>query len=104
MKEFEGKKGRKGEGGRGKGHPGAKTFRRGRAMDFLEKLHVKRTTLKQQLDSGQFEDIKQVILGELKAVESIMDEYMTHFELHESKEIKEKITEDSQTGELEKGE
>lgn len=86
MKDFEEKKHRKGDGHRGKGHHhGAKTFRRGRAMDFLEKLQVKRTTLQQQLEAGQFQEIKPVILGELKAIESIIAEYTKHFELHEVK-------------------
>ena len=86
MKEFEKKKHRREDGHRGRGHHhGAKTFRRGRAMDFLERLQVKRTTLRQQLEAGDFQEIKQVILGELKAVESIIDEYTKHFELHEVK-------------------
>lgn len=74
---------RKGDGYRGKGGPGAKTFRRGRAMDFLERLQVKRTTLKQQLVTAEFQEINQVILGELKAIELVINEFIKHFELHE---------------------
>lgn len=71
-------------GHRGKGqHHGAQTFRRGRALDFLEKLKVKQATLKQQRDNPDFQDIKQVILGELKAIEMIINEYINQFELHE---------------------
>jgi len=87
LKEFDGhKKGEKHRGGGHKGrrhHSGAQTFRRGRALEFLERLHVKRTTLKQQLDAPEFQEIRQVVLGELKAIELTIDEYTRHFELHE---------------------
>ncbi|WP_040950921.1 hypothetical protein [Gorillibacterium massiliense] len=79
----------KGEGHRGRHHQGAQTFRRGRALEFLERLNGKRATLKQQLEAPEFTDIKPVLLGELKAVESIIDEYTRHFEIRER--------EDSQT-------
>lgn len=65
---------------------GAQTFRRGRALAFLEKLTVKRDTLKQQLDAPEFQEIRQTILGELKALELVINEYIRHFELHESEE------------------
>lgn len=70
--------------GRHKGphhHHGAKTFRRGRALEFLSVLEVKRTTLKQQVEAPEYQEIKPVILGELKAIEMIIDEYTRHFEL-----------------------
>lgn len=70
--------------GRHKGphhHPGAKTFRRGRALEFLSVLEVKRTTLRQQVEAPEYQEIKPVLLGELKAVEMIIDEYIRHFEL-----------------------
>ncbi|GGH77967.1 hypothetical protein JOD43_001393 [Pullulanibacillus pueri] len=72
------------EGGcKGKHHRGAQTFRRGRALEFLERLNVKYNTLRQQLESTEFQEIKQVILGELKAIEMVIEEYTKHFELHE---------------------
>jgi hypothetical protein len=87
LKDFDGhKKGEKHRGGGHKGrrhHFGAQTFRRGRALEFLDRLHVKRTTLKQQLESPEFQEIRQIVLGELKAIESTIDEYTRHFELHE---------------------
>ncbi len=69
--------------GRHKGrHPdGAKTFRRGRALEFLNVLEVKRATLKQQVEAPEYQEIKPVLLGELKAVEMVIDEYTRHFEL-----------------------
>ncbi|PWW08659.1 hypothetical protein DFQ01_101385 [Paenibacillus cellulosilyticus] len=77
-------------GGRHKGHRGkhhhhhhgAQTFRRGRALEFLERLHVRRETLRQQLDAPELETIRQVVLGELKAIELVIAEYTQHFELN----------------------
>jgi hypothetical protein len=91
MKDFDGHlKGEKHRGGGHKGrrhHHGAQTFRRGRALEFLERLNVKRITLKQQLEAPEFQEIKQIILGELKAIELVIDEYTKHFEINEVEEI-----------------
>lgn len=64
----------------------AQTFRRGRAIAFLERLNVKRSTLQQQLSQPEFESIKQVISGELKAVDAIIQEFIQAFELREAAE------------------
>lgn len=61
----------------------AQTFRRGRAIAFLERLHVKRSTLLQQLNQPEYDSIKQVISGELKAVDAIIQEFIQAFELRE---------------------
>ncbi|WP_206831877.1 hypothetical protein [Alicyclobacillus fructus] len=69
------------------GHPGAfhhggpQTFRRGRALQFLEFLDVRRSTLLRQLEQPEFADIRPVLTGELKAVESIRDEFIAMFDL-----------------------
>ncbi|WP_419875121.1 hypothetical protein [Candidatus Pristimantibacillus sp. PTI5] len=65
-------------------HPkSAQTFRRGRATAFLDKLNVNRSTLQRQLNEPEFESIKQVISGELKATEAIIEEFIHMFQLHE---------------------
>lgn len=91
MKDFDGHmKGEKHRGGGHKGkrhHHGAQTFRRGRALEFLERLNVKRITLTQQLEAPEFQEIKQVILGELKAIELIIDEFTKHFDIHEVEDM-----------------
>ena len=78
-----------------RGHPhhgphrhggGAQTFRRGRALDFLKRLEVKRATLAKQLEQTELQAIYAVISGELKAVELIRNEFIELFELHESQE------------------
>jgi len=62
---------------------GAKTFRRGRAISFLERLEVKRDTLKKQLETPELQSINPILVGELKAIEMIIDEYIQVFDLHE---------------------
>lgn len=72
--------GRRGEDPR---HAGAQTFRRGRALEFLQRLEVQRATLAGQLARPELQAIHQVIGGELKAVELLRNEFIQLFELHE---------------------
>ncbi|WNS45339.1 hypothetical protein [Paenibacillus sp. MMS20-IR301] len=71
----------------------AQTFRRGRAIAFLERLHVKRDTLLQQLNQPEFASIQQVISGELKATEAVIQEFIQAFELREVLAEQENTTE-----------
>ncbi|RIX50231.1 hypothetical protein D3P08_20470 [Paenibacillus nanensis] len=101
MKEIDGRlRGGKHHGGGHKGerhhHHGAQTFRRGRALEFLERLTIKRNTLRQQLSAPEFQEIKPMLQGELKALELVMEEFVRHFELHE-------IVDSSQQKNQEKG-
>ncbi|MUT68744.1 hypothetical protein [Paenibacillus sp. NEAU-GSW1] len=64
-------------------HKSAQTFRRGRAVAFLEKLKGNQATLQRQLNDPAFDAIKSVISGELKATESIMDAFIQMFQLHD---------------------
>ncbi|MDR4947966.1 hypothetical protein [Neobacillus cucumis] len=64
-------------------HRGAKTFRRGRAIAFLEMMNIKRSTIKQQLDAPEFQSINQILVGELKAMDMVINEFVQLFELHE---------------------
>ncbi|SET20540.1 hypothetical protein [Paenibacillus sp. NFR01] len=61
----------------------AQTFRRGRAIAFLERLNVKRATLQQQLQQPELDSIRPVISGELKATDAIIQEFIHMFELRE---------------------
>lgn len=74
----------------------AQTFRRGRAIAFLEKLEVKRSTLLEQLNKPEYESIKQVISGELKATDTIIQEFIHTFELHEVVSDKENESDEQQ--------
>lgn len=65
----------------------AQTFRRGRAVAFLERLEVKRNTLVQQLEQPEYAEIKSVISGELKATDAIIQEFIHMFELQEPQEV-----------------
>ncbi len=71
-------------GYRGKGSRGPKTFRRGRAVAFLQMMQLKRSTIKQQLDEPEFESIRQVLVGELKAIDMVINEFVQLFEIQES--------------------
>ena len=79
---------REGEGRRrsaeaGVRREGAKTFRRARALSFLERLEGKRDTLKKQLETVELQTLHPSIVGELKAVEEMIAEFVNVFELHE---------------------
>ena len=74
--------GRHGHGDEG-GRQGAQTFRRGRALAFLESLNVKRSTFASQLEQPEMQEIRPTILGELKAIEMVRDEFIAMFDLHE---------------------
>lgn len=67
---------------------GPQTYRRGRAIEFLERMHVKRETLKQQLEAEEFQSIHPILLGELKAIEMVINEFMQLFDLHRKDEAK----------------
>lgn len=85
-KEYRGhhKDGRhRGDGHRRKEH-GAKTFRRGRALAFLEMMNLKRSTIKQQLEEPEFQSINQLLVGELKAMDLVINEFIQLFEIQES--------------------
>jgi len=90
--EGRGERGQRGEGrgGRGERHGerhgpnGAQTFRRGRILVFLEQLRVKRATLVRQLKEPEFQSIQQVLCGELKALDQVIEEYVHLFDLQEN--------------------
>ncbi|MBT2755850.1 hypothetical protein J7E71_07805 [Mesobacillus foraminis] len=70
-------------------HRGAKTFRRGRAIAFLEMMNLKRSTLQQQLQSPELHSINPILVGELKAIDMVINEFVHLFELHEIEELQE---------------
>ncbi|MCY7901489.1 hypothetical protein [Bacillus inaquosorum] len=77
----------RGERHKGRGgsqHHGPKTFRRGRAIAFLEMMQLKRSTIKQQLEQPEFQSIQQMLVGELKAIDMVINEFSQLFEIHES--------------------
>lgn len=68
-------------------HRGPKTFRRGRALAFLETMHVKRSTIKQQLEQPEFQSIQQILVGELKAMDMVINEFIQLFEIQEGETL-----------------
>ncbi|KXZ20500.1 hypothetical protein AXI59_07740 [Bacillus nakamurai] len=107
-KEFKKEGHHRGERSKGKGSSqqhGPKTFRRGRAIAFLEMLHLKRSTIKQQLDQPEFQTIHQMLVGELKAIDMVINEFSQVFEIHESEAIEISDQKNEETGtSLENGE
>jgi len=77
-------RGRRHKGKDGMKHRGPKTFRRGRAISFLERMICKRSTIQQQLDKPEFQSIQQVLIGELKAIDMVIAEFTQLFEIQES--------------------
>ena len=76
-------RGRRRGGEEGSHQRGAKTFRRGRAIAFLERMHLKRATIKQQLDQPEFQSIQPILVGELKAIDMVISEFIQLFEINE---------------------
>lgn len=100
LKELKQRREQRGRGGHRGGHghraelmekrsQGAKTFRRKRALSFLENLETKRETLKAQLETPELQSINQLLVGELKATETIINEFVQAFELFPTEEVNE---------------
>jgi len=86
-KEFRKERHHHGEHHRGRdgsSHRGPKTFRRGRAIAFLEMMNLKRATIKQQLEQPEFQSIEPILIGELKAIDMVINEFIQLFDIHES--------------------
>lgn len=62
---------------------GAKTFRRGKAIAFLERMKLKRDALKKQLETPELQSIHPVLVGELKAIDMVIHEFIQLFDIHE---------------------
>ncbi|MCH1625297.1 hypothetical protein [Fredinandcohnia quinoae] len=92
--------------GKDRGSRGPKTFRRGRAIAFLEMMNLKRSTIKQQLEEPEFKSIHQILVGELKAIDMVINEFIQLFEIHESeaKEMPNRKSEETGASELERKE
>ena len=80
-------RGRRHGGEEGSHQRGAKTFRRGRAIAFLERMHLKRATIKQQLDQPEFQSIQPILVGELKAIDMVISEFIQLFEINEDEMV-----------------
>lgn len=57
----------------------AQTFRRAKIEDYVTRLLVRKAVLKNQLEQSEYQDSRQLILGELKAVELIIQELAEEF-------------------------
>ncbi|EGQ26228.1 hypothetical protein HMPREF9372_1766 [Sporosarcina newyorkensis 2681] len=64
------------------GARGPKTFRRRRAIAFLERMYLKRATIKQQLEQPEFQSIQAILVGELKAIDMVIHEFVQLFDIN----------------------
>ncbi|MFJ7738723.1 hypothetical protein ACIQ2D_20635 [Lysinibacillus sp. NPDC097287] len=80
---------------------GAKTFRRGRALAFYEMMNTKSITLKKHLETPELQSINPILVGELKAIEALMDEFANLFELFEVEGTEEEIISNEESNETE---
>ena len=62
---------------------GRKHFDAGEQL-LLEMMNLKRATIKQQLSEPEFQSIQQILIGELKAIDMVINEFTQLFEIHES--------------------
>lgn len=61
----------------------AQTFRRGRAVLFMQQLEAKREMIKRQIDMPELQSIQSLLMGELKTVEIVLEEFKVAFSLEE---------------------
>lgn len=57
----------------------------------------KRSTIKEQLDQPEFQSIQQILVGELKAIDMLINEFIQLFEIQENEEAAEKGNEEKET-------
>lgn len=47
-------------------------------------MHVKRATIKQQLEQPEFQAIQRLLVGELKAIDMVIQEFSQLFDIQEN--------------------
>lgn len=92
--------GRRHQGEDGSRQHGPKTFRRGRAIAFLERMNLKRSTIKQQLEKPEFQSIQPILVGELKAIDMVISEFSQLFEIHEREATEDSVLDSGEGNEL----
>lgn len=59
----------------------AQTFRKGKIEDYIFKLRIRKSVLNNQLKQKEFEKRSEIILGEIKATELIIEELKQNFDV-----------------------
>lgn len=57
----------------------AQTFRKSKIENYVQKLRIRKSVLKNQLQQDEFSSSRETILGELKAVQLVLEELKTEF-------------------------
>lgn len=60
-------------------------------------MNLKRSTIKEQLGQPEFQSIQQILVGELKAIDMLINEFIQLFEIQENEEAAEKGNEEKET-------
>lgn len=61
---------------------GSQSYRLRRINIFLDLLEAHRDTLKKQLSTPELQAANPIIIGELKAIEMVIDQYINSFDLN----------------------
>lgn len=61
---------------------GSQSYRLRRINIFLDILEAHRDTLKKQLSTPELQAANPIVVGELKAIEMVIDQYINSFELN----------------------
>lgn len=61
---------------------GSQSYRLRRIHIFLDILEAHRDTLKKQLSTPELQAVNPIVVGELKAIEMVIDQYINSFELN----------------------
>ena len=57
----------------------SETFRLGKIAGFVQRLETRRSVLHLQLDEPEFQSIRDVIIGQLKALDLVIQELKEEF-------------------------
>ncbi len=60
-------------------------------------MNLKRSTIKQQLEEPEFQSINQLLIGELKAMDMVINEFIQLFGMDESEESETPVKKDENT-------
>lgn len=59
----------------------SQTYRRGRMVDFIQRLMWRRTSIAEQMAQDEFAEIKPQLLGQIQALDLIIREGIKEFEI-----------------------
>jgi hypothetical protein len=61
----------------------AETYRRGKIVDYIQKLIWRKQLCVRQLEETEYSDLRQPILGQMMALEMVIHELIKEFEIQQ---------------------